>query len=832
MAERSKTSSKKSITKNNSAETKASNQVRNDKFKVIFGLVLIAISIYLLIAFTSFLFCAGADQSILKMNWLELIKNPEIKVKNITGKTGAWVANVFINSWFGVSSFIFIYLMIVYSLKLLSQKVPGLLSKTIKALVLILWLSVTLGYAFESRYHSASLYPGGTYGYYVAIWLNSFIGKVGTFFVLLVSLLIYLVFVVEGFVNYFKQPFLHKLTPDTSVFKKKDDSSLKETNPEKKDKKIDNLIFNKFSDEEEPPVLKEKVQPKEEIGFDISDGSEDDEEYIRDDEDPRFTTNNLTENKSIPVVETLLDADDSDIVVESQDGDDDVEWENHPPMDDYDPTLDLTHYHYPPIDLLEDYSHLKSEVSDEELIENKNKIVETLKNFKIEIVKIKATIGPTVTLYEIIPAQGIRISKIKNLEDDIALSLSALGIRIIAPIPGKGTIGIEVPNRQPQVVSMRSILASKKFQETTAELPVAMGRTISNEIFIFDLAKMPHLLVAGATGQGKSVGLNAIIASILYKKHPSQVKFVFIDPKKVELNLYSIIEKHFLAKLPDADEPIITDVEKVKATLNSVGIEMDNRYELLKSAHTRNLKEYNRKFIQRKLNPEKGHRYLPYIIVVIDEFADLIMTAGKEIEFPIARIAQLARAIGIHMVIATQRPSTNIITGTIKANFPSRIAFKVASMIDSRTILDSPGANQLVGKGDMLFSSGSELVRLQCALVDTPEVERICDHIASQQSYPSAYILPECLGEDIDSPGMVDMNQKDEFFDDAARLVVLNQQGSTSMIQRRFSIGYNRAGRIMDQLEKAGIVGPSEGSKARKVYFQDEYGLEQKLNSL
>ena len=832
MAERSKTSSKKSITKNNSAETKASNQVRNDKFKVIFGLVLIAISIYLLIAFTSFLFCAGADQSILKMNWLELIKNPEIKVKNITGKTGAWVANVFINSWFGVSSFIFIYLMIIYSLKLLSQKVPGLLSKTIKALVLILWLSVTLGYAFESRYHSASLYPGGTYGYYVAIWLNSFIGKVGTFFVLLVSLLIYLVFVVEGFVNYFKQPFLHKLTPDTSVFKKKDDSSLKETNPEKKDKKIDNLIFNKFSDEEEPPVLKEKVQPKEEIGFDISDGSEDDEEYIRDDEDPRFTTNNLTENKSIPVVETLLDADDSDIVVESQDGDDDVEWENHPPMDDYDPTLDLTHYHYPPIDLLEDYSHLKSEVSDEELIENKNKIVETLKNFKIEIVKIKATIGPTVTLYEIIPAQGIRISKIKNLEDDIALSLSALGIRIIAPIPGKGTIGIEVPNRQPQVVSMRSILASKKFQETTAELPVAMGRTISNEIFIFDLAKMPHLLVAGATGQGKSVGLNAIIASILYKKHPSQVKFVFIDPKKVELNLYSIIEKHFLAKLPDADEPIITDVEKVKATLNSVGIEMDNRYELLKSAHTRNLKEYNRKFIQRKLNPEKGHRYLPYIIVVIDEFADLIMTAGKEIEFPIARIAQLARAIGIHMVIATQRPSTNIITGTIKANFPSRIAFKVASMIDSRTILDSPGANQLVGKGDMLFSSGSELVRLQCALVDTPEVERICDHIASQQSYPSAYILPECLGEDIDSPGMVDMNQKDEFFDDAARLVVLNQQGSTSMIQRRFSIGYNRAGRIMDQLEKAGIVGPSEGSKARKVYFQDEYGLEQKLNSL
>jgi DNA segregation ATPase FtsK/SpoIIIE, S-DNA-T family len=833
MAERSKTSSKKSTTKNNSAESKASNQIRNDKFKVIFGLLLIAISIYLLIAFASFLFCAGADQSILKLGWLELIKNPEIKVKNITGKSGAWIANVFINTWFGISSFIFIYLMIIFSLKLLSQKVPGLLSKTIKALILILWLSVTLGYAFESRYHSASLYPGGTYGYYVAIWLNSFIGKVGTFFVLLVSLLIYLVFVVEGFVNYFKQPFLHKLTPDTSVFKKKDDSSMKETNSEKKDKKIENLVFNKFSDDAEPSILKEKVQPNEDIGFDISEGAED-EAYDEGSED--IADDSLAKGASFADkqrVDNDTDVeDDLGLVVDNQDGDDDVEWENHPPMDDYDPTLDLTHYHYPPIDLLEDYSHLKSEVSDEELIENKNKIVETLKNFKIEIVKIKATIGPTVTLYEIIPAQGIRISKIKNLEDDIALSLSALGIRIIAPIPGKGTIGIEVPNRQPQVVSMRSIIASKKFQETTAELPVAMGRTISNEIFIFDLAKMPHLLVAGATGQGKSVGLNAIIASILYKKHPSQVKFVFIDPKKVELNLYAIIEKHFLAKLPDADEPIITDVEKVKATLNSVGIEMDNRYELLKSAHTRNLKEYNRKFIQRKLNPEKGHRYLPYIIVVIDEFADLIMTAGKEIEFPIARIAQLARAIGIHMVIATQRPSTNIITGTIKANFPSRIAFKVASMIDSRTILDSPGANQLVGKGDMLFSSGSELVRLQCALVDTPEVERICEHIASQQSYPSAYILPECLGEDIDSPGTVDMNQKDEFFDDAARLVVLNQQGSTSMIQRRFSIGYNRAGRIMDQLEKAGIVGPSEGSKARKVYFQDEYSLEQKLNSL
>ncbi|HKM93581.1 MAG TPA: DNA translocase FtsK, partial [Prolixibacteraceae bacterium] len=538
------------------------------------------------------------------------------------------------------------------------------------------------------------------------------------------------------------------------------------------------------------------------------------------------TQEEKTETKTI-VIES--DDDDLEMTVEIK-AETTEEYENRP-LEDYDPTLDLSHYEYPSIDLLEDYSHLKSEVSDDELKENKNRIIETLRNFKIEITKIKATVGPTVTLYEIVPAQGIRISKIKNLEDDIALSLSALGIRIIAPIPGRGTIGIEVPNRNPQVVTMRSIIASKKFQETTAELPIAMGRTISNEIFVFDLTKMPHILVAGATGQGKSVGLNAIITSILYKKHPSQVKFVFIDPKKVELNLYSSIEKHFLAKLPDAEEAIITDVEKVKETLNSVGIEMDSRYDLLKIAHSRNIKEYNKKFIERKLNPEKGHRFLPYIIVVIDEFADLIMTAGKEIELPIARIAQLARAVGIHMVIATQRPSANIITGIIKANFPSRIAFKVASMIDSRTILDQSGANQLIGKGDMLFSSGSELIRLQCALVDTPEVENICNHIAKQQSYPTAYFLPEYVGDNSDVAGGVDLNNRDEFFEEAARLIVLNQQGSTSMIQRRFSIGYNRAGRIMDQLEAVGIVGPSEGSKARRVLLQDGYSLEQLLNS-
>jgi DNA segregation ATPase FtsK/SpoIIIE, S-DNA-T family len=500
-------------------------------------------------------------------------------------------------------------------------------------------------------------------------------------------------------------------------------------------------------------------------------------------------------------------------------------------MEDYDPTLELSNYKFPTFDLLEDHNFGNAEVSNEELIANKNKIVETLRHYKIEITKIRATIGPTITLYEIIPAPGIRIAKIKNLEDDIALSLAALGIRIIAPIPGRGTIGIEVPNQNPEIVSMRSILSSRKFQESTADLPIALGKTISNETYMFDLVKMPHILVAGATGQGKSVGINVIIASLLYKKHPSQLKFVFIDPKKVELNLYSVLENHYLAKLPNEEDPVITDIQKVKYTLNSLNVEMDQRYDLLKRAHARNVKEYNKKFISRRLNPEKGHRFMPYIVVVIDEFADLIMTAGKEIELPIARIAQLARAVGIHMIIATQRPSTNIITGVIKANFPTRIAFKVASMIDSRTILDTPGANQLIGKGDMLISSSSSMTRVQCAFIDTPEVEQICAFISEQRGYPNAFLLPEYVEDGEPAAGDVDLNNRDELFDDAARVVVMNQMGSTSMIQRKFSIGYNRAGRIMDQLEAAGVVGQSEGSKARQVLIQDEYSLEQLLKS-
>jgi len=497
---------------------------------------------------------------------------------------------------------------------------------------------------------------------------------------------------------------------------------------------------------------------------------------------------------------------------------------------EYDPTLDLSRFQLPKIDLLQQYGDGQITFDKDEIEANKNRIVETLQNYNIEIKEIKATIGPTVTLYEIVPAAGIRISKIKNLEDDIALSLAALGIRIIAPIPGKGTIGIEVPNANAQVVSMRQVIASKKFQEAKMELPVAMGRTITNENFIFDLAKMPHLLMAGATGQGKSVGLNAILTSLLYKKHPSQLKFVLVDPKKVELTLYNKIERHYLAILPDSDEAIITDTTKVIYTLNSLCIEMDNRYELLKSAMVRNIKEYNAKFIARRLNPEEGHKYLPYIVLVIDEFADLIMTAGKEVEMPIARLAQLARAIGIHLIVATQRPSVNVITGIIKANFPARAAFRVTSKIDSRTILDAGGADQLIGKGDMLFSQGSDLVRLQCAFVDTPEVEEICDFIGNQQAYPTAYQLPEYVGEEGGGVADIDPSERDVLFTDAARLVVQTQQGSTSMIQRKLKLGYNRAGRIVDQLEAAGILGPFEGSKARQVLVPDEMALEQKLN--
>ncbi|MDH5381042.1 MAG: DNA translocase FtsK, partial [Cyclobacteriaceae bacterium] len=538
--------------------------------------------------------------------------------------------------------------------------------------------------------------------------------------------------------------------------------------------------------------------------------------------------NHLELDITIPEPEITIEKEEPDFIVEEKKTEEKIVGE----MENYDPTLDLGSYQYPPLSLLKEYETISVNVTKDELEQNKDKIIETLVNFKIGISSIKATIGPTVTLYEIVPDAGVKISKIKNLEDDIALSLSALGIRIIAPIPGKGTIGIEVPNKNREMVGMRATLATEKFMKSDKELPVVLGKTISNEVFMLDLTKLPHLLIAGATGQGKSVGINVLLTSLLYKKHPSQLKLILVDPKKVELSLFSKIERHFLAMLPDGEEAIITDTKKVVNTLNSLCIEMDNRYNLLKDAGCRNLKEYNAKFVKRQLNPNKGHKFLPYIVLVIDELADLMMTAGKEVETPIARLAQLARAIGIHLVVATQRPSVNVITGIIKANFPARLSFRVTSKVDSRTILDTGGADQLIGQGDMLLSLGSDIIRLQCSFVDTPEVEAVCNFIGNQQGYSSAYMLPEFIGDDEGSSLKVDLSDRDALFDDAARLIVMHQQGSTSLIQRKLKLGYNRAGRLIDQLEAAGIVGPFEGSKAREVLIQDEYSLEQLLKDL
>lgn len=772
----------------------------DERTRFLIGITLSLFTMYTCLAFVSFFFTGGADQSKLDIKWLELITNSEIRVENWTGKTGAYLSNLFINKGFGIASFSFLYIMLVLSLRSWGVKIQSVRKSVLYTLLFSIWFSVGLAFVFVDSTTDSFLFLGGTHGFFISEWLISTIGNVGTLFLLILSLLCILTFGFQNSINFFK-----------GLVKRKERNK-------------DTLL---------------KVEEVEEV---IEESNEDIEEQQVIDDNPSFESEVLLTAE--PEIEPEIigepfsnngstDEDDVELKIETVRAQEETVPINQEPLEDFDPTLDLSKYKFPTIDLLEDHQINNSVVSKEELESNKNKIVETLRHYKIEIVQIKATIGPTVTLYEIVPAPGVRISKIKNLEDDIALSLSALGIRIIAPIPGKGTIGIEVPNRTPEIVSMKNIIASKKFQESKFALPVALGRTISNETYTLDLTKMPHLLVAGATGQGKSVGLNAIITSLLYKKHPSQLKFVLIDPKKVELSIYSTIEKHFLAKLPDEEEPIITDIHKVIATLNSLCVEMDSRYDLLKKAHARNIKEYNAKFIKRKLNPENGHRYLPYIVVIIDEFADLIMTAGKEVEAPIARIAQLARAIGIHMIIATQRPSTNIITGVIKANFPARIAFKVASMIDSRTILDSPGANQLIGRGDMLISISSDLVRVQCAFVDTPEVEAITDFISEQQSYPSALMLPEFVGESSESSaGEIDLQKRDALFEEAARLVVTSQQGSTSGIQRRFSIGYNRAGRIVDQLEAAGIVGPFEGSKARQVLIQDEYSLEQLLGNL
>lgn len=775
----------------------------------ILAILLFFFSVYLLISFISFFISGGADISHLNVTSKELLSNPELKIQNAGGRWGAVMANFFINKGFGIAAIGLIYLLLIISLRLGKIGKFSLKRNFAYGLFLIVWTSVAFGYFFSSLYEKSFLFPGGTYGYFISHLLNSTIGKVGTFFLIVASILICIIIAFDEAWPIIKKWVTYKRLKALKA------AEEQEQIPEEETFTIPQAPLIKTS---EKAFAKVAVGNNVEIvyaGSKDNDVLEIEREVIHQEETVPFVNRQVNP----PVV--LKNTEDDGLFEGA--GED---------MPDFDPTLELSRYKFPPIELLEERSTGNPQVSDDELIANKNKILQTLKNYNIEIVKIKATTGPTITLYEIVPAPGVRISKIKNLEDDIALSLAALGIRIIAPIPGKGTVGIEVPNSRPEIVSMRSLIASKVFQETDFELPLALGKTISNETFVVDLTKMPHILVAGATGQGKSVGLNAIISSLLYKKHPAQLKFVFVDPKKVELNLYAIIEKHFLAKMEGETDPIITDVQRVKNTLNSLNHEMDMRYDLLKKAHARNIKEYNEKFITRRLNPEKGHRYQPYIVVVVDEFADLIMTAGKEIELPIARIAQLARAVGIHMVIATQRPSINIITGVIKANFPARIAFRVASMVDSRTILDTPGANQLIGKGDMLVSTGNSLIRVQCAFVDTPEVEAIAKYISQQPAFPSAYLLPECHEDMADDSNSIDLKNRDEFFDDAARIVVMNQTGSTSAIQRKFSIGYNRAGRIMDQLEAAGIVGQNEGSKARQVLLQDEYALEQLLRSL
>lgn len=845
--------------------------LKEQRTRIILGVTIALISLFILFSMIGFFFSGGIDQSLVDNSAGKIITNPQITAANPAGKIGAWISNLLINRWFGISSFIFCYLLLVCSFRIAGARIRHFGRKLFIGMMIILWTSLLLGFITESVYHwfemkTGYIFLGGSHGYFVSLWLNALIGRVGTTLLLLLAFIIILFVGFENTfyrcVNYIKENIrkrkektLASLLAKRAEAQAAYESTQIRTNPSgTPENKTVNEYTKQHPTEETEDILPDSTagtttdEPEiQELssGQNLSDtperlitspGTTQENEALEQGFSnipvsiTEFEFNKETKDKSTeqsspePGEEPVL------LTINNKELEETVD-RNILSSEEYDPTLDLSHYQYPPLELLEEHSSGNPKVTQEELEENKNKIVETLRNYKIEIVKIKATIGPTVTLYEIVPAPGVKISKIKNLEDDIALSLSALGIRIIAPIPGAGTIGIEVPNQTPEVVSMHSIIASKKFQESKYALPIALGRTISNETYTFDLAKMPHLLVAGATGQGKSVGLNAIITSLLYKKHPSQLKFVMVDPKKVELSIYSVIEKHFLAKLPDEEEAIITETTKVVNTLNSLCIEMDTRYDLLKIAQVRNIKEYNEKFIKRQLNPNNGHKYLPYIVVVVDEFADLIMTAGKEVETPIARIAQLARAVGIHMIIATQRPSTNIITGVIKANFPARIAFKVASMIDSRTILDSPGANQLIGRGDMLISVGSEMTRVQCAFVDTPEVDAITHFIASQQSYPSAFALPEYVPEnDGSNISEMDLGSRDPLFEEAARLVVNSQQGSTSSIQRRFSIGYNRAGRIMDQLEAAGIVGPFEGSKARQVLIQDEYSLEQILN--
>lgn len=788
----------------------------DERTHVAMGIVLFLCTLYVFLALISFFFTGAADQSIV-LSPSASREEMKRQVLNWTGVRGAIMAERIVNDGFGIAVYGMFLFPFVLSLRLMGLRVMSLWKSFFFPALFMLWGALFFEFCFGGLMSGSFLCIGGAFGENFCDWLISNIGFPGTLFVILGTGLVFAVFAFRATV-----PALNKVFG--KIKKHHSDGEQKQEKEAEREKAV------KIGDDIVPP------------------------EWVKEDEDeePEAETNEIvieTTRATKPEtggvqIETVNREENDDLVDETKDGTDDkapavetvvpddgeaVE-EN---MEPYDPTLDLSTYRYPTLDLLKEYPQPAVSVTKEEQNANQQRIITTLRNFGIGVKKIFETIGPTITLYEIVPEDGIRISKIKNLEADIMMSLAAIGIRIIAPMPGKGTIGIEVPNSNPRIVSMYATIASKKFQESTYDLPVALGRTITNDVFMFDLCKMPHLLVAGATGQGKSVGLNAIITSLLYKKHPSQLKLVLVDPKKVEFNIYAGIEKHFLAKLPDEEEPVITDTSKVVQTLNSLCKEMDARYDLLKLAHARNIKEYNEKFINRKLNPLKGHRYLPYFVVIVDEFGDLIMTAGKEVELPIARIAQLARAVGIHMILATQRPSVNIITGIIKANFPARVAFKVSSGVDSKTILDGPGADRLIGRGDLLFSQGNDTTRVQCAFVDTPEVERIVNFIGEQRGYPSAFELPEPDMPDGENDlSGVDMSKRDPYFEEVARYIVSSQLGSTSNIQRKFEIGFNRAGRIMDQLEVAGIVGQAKGSKPREVLVQTEVDLEYILKSL
>ncbi len=823
------------------------NFLTNERTRFITGLVLSIITIYIGLALISFFFTGGADQSKIENVPLSDLVINRGAVENWTGVRGAFLADLLMNRWFGISSFLMLFFLGSVGAKLMNLSRVSLLKRFLFSAAMLIWGSLFFAFIFIRGYEDTFIYLGGQHGYYLSEVMMNNIGIPGTVLLLTGLFLIIAIFTSKRTIPFLQSVFSFEWLKKYMKREKNEDREFSDEEETDVEEETEEVIVRAPVERTEMPLHSEVGREAEAVKTYEQVFDTETEMRKAEEEEERVAEKNRPVEKEMPEKNDFQFevARGDDPVVEMSDGNrtafaveipEDDENYDQSQLGKYDPRLDLSRYVFPTLELLKFYDSGNVEVNRDELEENQQMIKQTLEDFGINIASIKATVGPTVTLYEIVPEAGVRISKIKNLEDDIALSLSALQIRIIAPMPGKGTIGIEVPNNKAQTVSMQSVVASRKFQECTYDLPVAIGRTIVNEVFMFDMCKTPHLLVAGATGQGKSVGLNAIITSLLYKKHPAELKFVMVDPKQVEFSIYSKIERHYLAKLPNAEKAIVTEPGDAVATLNSLVIEMENRYKLLVEASARNIKEYNDKFISRRLNPEKGHRFLPYIVAIVDEFADLIATSGKEIELPISRIAAKARAVGIHMILATQRPDTKVITGTIKSNFPSRIAFKVMSQIDSRTILDTPGANRLIGKGDMLvlITGSSEPTRVQCAFVDTPEVEDIVNYIGAQVAYPTAYLLPEYVGEggESSSSGTVDLSDRDPLFDEAARLIVIQQQGSTSLIQRKFSIGYNRAGRLMDQLEAAGIVGPFEGSKARQVLIQDEYGLEQLLSSL